>query len=81
MDSKGNFYFSDLAEDSVKRISHDGTIQTIAKDSRLHWVDAPAFDNEGRLYLPAAQVDRVSLFNNGASKVERPLSVYRLDPK
>ncbi|MBS3185745.1 L-dopachrome tautomerase-related protein [Pseudomonas vlassakiae] len=81
MDSKGNFYFSDLAEDSVKRIATDGTIQTIAKDTRLHWVDAPAFDNQGRLYLPAAQVDRVGLFNDGASKVERPLSVYRIDPK
>ncbi|WP_338137393.1 L-dopachrome tautomerase-related protein [Pseudomonas lurida] len=66
MDRKGNFYFSDLADDSIKRISTDGTIQSIAKHTRLHWVDTPAFDGQGRLYLAAAQVDRVSLFNNGA---------------
>ncbi|MBX8514897.1 L-dopachrome tautomerase-related protein [Pseudomonas cichorii] len=81
MDKQGNFYFSDLADDSVKRITVSGEIEQIAKDSRLHWVDAPAFDAHGRLYLPAAQVDRVGLFNNGSSKVERPLRVYRIAPE
>lgn len=81
MDKEGNFYFSDLAEDSVKRISTDGRIETLAKDARLHWVDAPAFDSQGRIYLPAAQIDRVSLFNKGTSKVEWPLRVYRLELK
>ncbi|MBX8519792.1 hypothetical protein K5D44_09460 [Pseudomonas cichorii] len=81
MDKSGNFYFSDLAENSVKRITKYGAIETVVVDSRLHWVDAPAFDSQGRLYLPAAQVDRVALFNGGTSKVERPLKIYRLDPK
>ncbi|WNW12763.1 L-dopachrome tautomerase-related protein [Pseudomonas sp. DTU_2021_1001937_2_SI_NGA_ILE_001] len=79
MDKSGNFYFSDLAQDSVKRIAPDGEVRTLATDKRLHWVDAPAFDRQGRLYLPAAQVDRVSLFNNGASQVQRPLEIYRLN--
>lgn len=79
MDPQGNFYFSDLATDTLKRISASGQIETIVSDPALHWVDAPAFDRQGRIYLPAAQVDRVGLFNAGTSQVQWPLRVYRLD--
>jgi hypothetical protein len=80
MDKQGNFYFSDLATDTLKRISVSGKTETIVSDPALHWVDAPAFDRQGRIYLPAAQVDRVGLFNDGKSKVQWPLRVYRMDP-
>lgn len=79
MDKQGNFYFSDLATDTLKRISVSGNIESIVSDPALHWVDAPAFDPQGRIYLPAAQVDRVGLFNGGTSKVQWPLKVFRLD--
>lgn len=79
MDSKGNMYFSDLANNSLKRLTPNGKIETIITDSRLHWVDAPSFDEKGRIYLPAAQMDRVALFNKGTSEVVRPLQIYRID--
>ncbi|MFY1663418.1 L-dopachrome tautomerase-related protein [Pseudomonas sp. Pseu.R1] len=79
LDKQGNFYFSDLATDTVKRIRTSGKIETIVSDPSLHWVDAPTFDREGRLYLPAAQVDRVALFNEGVSRVQWPLRVYRFN--
>jgi sugar lactone lactonase YvrE len=79
IDTKGNFYYSDLATDSVKRINLSGQVETIISDPALHWVDAPTFDQKGRIYLPAAQVDRVGLFNGGTSKVEWPLRVYRME--
>ena len=79
MDKQGNFYFSDLATDTLKRISVSGDIESIVSDPALHWVDAPAFDPQGRIYLPAAQVDRVGLFNGGTSKVQWPLKVFRLE--
>lgn len=81
MDKHGNFYYSDLAENSVKRITAAGKTELVVKDRRLHWVDAPAIDSKGSLYLPAAQVDRVGLFNGGVSKVERPIRVYRINLK
>lgn len=81
MDKQGNFYYSDLAENSVKRITVAGNVEVVVKDRRLHWVDAPAIDSKGFLYLPAAQVDRVGLFNGGVSKVEWPIRVYRINLK
>lgn len=81
LDKEGNFYYSDLATDTVKRIRTSGEVETVISDPNLHWVDAPTFDQEGRIYLPAAQVDRVALFNEGVSRIEWPLRVYRLSPK
>lgn len=80
LDKQGNFYFSDLATDTVKRLSPSGKTETVASDPSLHWVDAPTFDSQGRIYLPAAQVDRVALFNGGVSRIQWPLHVYRLKP-
>lgn len=79
MDAAGNFYYSDLASDSLKRISPDGVTETVLTDKRLHWVDAPAFDGQGRLYLPVPQLDRIGLFNGGQTRLERPVRLYRLD--
>lgn len=47
----------------------DGRIDTLIVDPRLHWVDAPFLDRDGMLWLPAAQMDRVSLFNDFARPV------------
>ena len=79
MAADGSMYFSDLAHDALRRISSEGRIDTILADPRLHWVDAPVLDRKGRLYLPAAQIDRVGLFQKGRPKTEWPVRIYRLD--
>lgn len=79
MDGAGNFYYSDLASNSLKRILPSGITETVITDARLHWVDAPAFDSRGRLYLPVPQIDRIGLFNGGQTRIKRPVRLYRLD--
>lgn len=79
MDGKGNLYFTDLAAESLRRATPDGHIDTILTDARLHWVDAPAFDAQGRLFLPVPQMDRVALFQHGNATTQWPIRVYRLD--
>lgn len=79
MDPHGNLYFTDLAANAVRRLTPDKRIETVLVDSRLHWVDAPTMDKEGRLYLPVPQMDRVSLFNDGKSLIQWPIRVYRID--
>ncbi|WP_211960430.1 L-dopachrome tautomerase-related protein [Cupriavidus plantarum] len=79
MDPSGNIVYSDLASNALIRISPEGDTQTVIVDSRLHWVDAPAFDSRGRLYLPVPQLDRIGLFNGGEDRVRRPVRLYRLD--
>jgi hypothetical protein len=78
IDANGDLYFTDLAEDSLKRRTLDGTISTIVQDPRLHWVDAPFIDADRVIWLPVPQLDRVALFHGGKSHVKRPVQLFRL---
>jgi sugar lactone lactonase YvrE len=78
IDAAGNLYFSDLAADAIRRRAPDGTITTIAQDPRLHWVDAMTITPDGRLWMPAAQLDRVALFHGGTARVRRPVQLFSL---
>jgi len=77
MDRSGNFYFTDLAHSGVKRRSPSGKIITLVEDPRLHWIDAPAIDEQGYLWLPVPQIDRAAAFNHGESKVHLPVQLFR----
>jgi hypothetical protein len=81
MDASGNLYFSDLAQDAIRVRRPDGRIETLIVDPRLHWVDAPFLDRDGTLWLPAAQMDRVGLFNDGTTRVQWPMTVFRLSKR
>lgn len=78
MDRQGNLYFSQLEDDSIRKRAPDGTITTLVSDPRLHWVDAMFITPDGRLLMPAAQIDRVALFSGGTSHVEWPVSLFSL---
>jgi sugar lactone lactonase YvrE len=72
----GTLYFTDLANEALKKRAPDGTITTVVQDPRLHWADAPALAG-GFIWLPVPQIDRLRLFHNGTSKVVWPISLYR----
>lgn len=76
LDANGDFYFSDLASNSVKRRAPDGTVTTLVKDPRLHWVDAMTIDDRHQLWLPVPQLDRAAPFNGGQSRVEWPIQLF-----
>jgi hypothetical protein len=77
MDANGDFYFSDLATNSVKRRTADGKITTLVQDKRLHWVDALEIDDQHRLWLPVPQLDRAAIFHGGKSQIEWPIRLFR----
>lgn len=79
MTKDGTFYFSDLAEDALKRRLPDGKIETVIKDSRLHWVDAPVIDENNIIWLPVPQIDRVGLFQNGKNMTQWPVEILKFD--
>jgi len=76
MATDGSLYFTELATNSLKKRSPDGTMSTVLQDRRLHWVDAPAIEDDW-IWLPVPQMDRVPLFNGGVSKIEWPVRLYR----
>ncbi|TLM75652.1 L-dopachrome tautomerase-related protein [Microbulbifer harenosus] len=79
VDANGDFYFTDLAENALKRRAPDGEITTVIRDQRLHWVDAPFIEEERTIWLPVPQMDRVALFNGGTAKTRWPVQLFRLE--
>lgn len=78
LDDRGNLYYTDLHTSSLMKRTPDGKVSTVLRDARLHWVDAPAFDNNGRLWLPVPQMDRAGVFNGGRSRVQWPVALYSI---
>ena len=78
IDAAGAIYCSDVDKHRVMRIDPDGNLSVLIEDPRLLWVDAMWIDDQGFLYMPAAQLDRMAPFNNGVSKVAFPVSVYKM---
>jgi hypothetical protein len=78
MDGNGDLYFTDLAEDTLKRLDRDSRITTMLRDLRLHWADAPFIGADRNIWLPVPQMDRVALFNGGQSRTRWPVQLFRL---
>ncbi|MBM9400082.1 hypothetical protein JUN65_00525 [Gluconacetobacter azotocaptans] len=76
MDKEGNLYFTVLNDDSLYRRDASGTIVRMLSDPRLHWADAPFLAQDGRLWLPVAQLDRVARFHDGQSHIRLPFLLF-----
>ncbi|EXJ81600.1 hypothetical protein A1O1_07664 [Capronia coronata CBS 617.96] len=79
IDAEGNIYNSDTNRQAIIKIAPNGTWTTLVQDSRLLWVDAMWIDTDGKLWMPAAQLNRGTPFNNGSSWIQKPLYVYTID--
>lgn len=79
IDALGNVYNSDTDSQRIIKIAPNGTMTTLVQDPRLLWVDAMWIDAKQRLWMPAAQLNRGTPFNNGYSFVKKPLYVYTID--
>jgi sugar lactone lactonase YvrE len=78
MDAEGNVYLSDVNQRRIFKITPSGKKELLLQDERLDWVDAMWVDNEGRLWMPTAQLDRLPMFNEGVSKIQLPIMIYTI---
>ena len=78
IDAAGNIYCSSTDKHSVTVISPEGRPHLLVQDPRLLWVDAMWIDAEGWLYMPAAQLDRLAPFNGGQSKLQLPITIWKM---
>lgn len=79
IDAHNNVYVSDTDSQRIIKIFPNGTMTLLVQDPRLLWVDAMWIDNQQKLWMPAAQLNRGTPFNNGTSFVEPPLYVFTID--
>ena len=78
MDANGNIYLSDVNHSRIIKIDPAGKSSVIIQDKRLVWSDALWIDKSGYLYMPAGQLNRLGPFQNGRSKVEFPVYIYKM---
>jgi len=78
IDSKGNIFLSDVNKLQIIKITPDGKSTVLLQDERLVWCDAMWLDEQGYLYLPCAQINRLAAFQNGRSTIAFPVKIYRI---
>ncbi len=79
IDAAGNIYMSQVNTRSVMKIAPDMTVTRLVSDPRLAWVDAMWVDNQGFLYMPAAQLDKTSAnFAGGPAQIRYPMKVWKM---
>ena len=78
IDNAGNIYMSDTNKQRILKISPTGAVSTLFHDPRLLWVDAMWIDSQGFLWMPAAQLNRLSIFHQRESNVVFPVHVFKL---
>lgn len=79
IDANGNIFVSDTNSQRIVKVAPNGTMSTLVQDPRLLWVDAMWIDGDQKLWMPAAQLNRGTPFNDGESFIEKPLYVYSID--
>ncbi|KAM3425705.1 hypothetical protein BST61_g7642 [Cercospora zeina] len=79
IDSNGVIYVSDTDEQRILTISANGTKAVLVQDPRRLWVDAMWITADGKLWMPAAQLNRGIPFGNGQSNVSKPVFTYTID--
>lgn len=78
IDADGNVYLSDVNLKQIIKITPDGKESLVIKDERLLWADALWIDDNGYLWIPAGQLNRLAAFQNGINKVKFPVVIYKL---
>jgi sugar lactone lactonase YvrE len=78
IDAAGNLYVSDVNASAIFRLTPDGKREEIIRDDRLAWGDALWIDNEGYLWIPVGQLNRLGGFQNGHSRIKPPLVIYKI---
>ncbi|UPJ67111.1 major royal jelly family protein [Bradyrhizobium sp. 191] len=78
IDAAGTIYVSDTDRSRILTVSATGKVSTLIADPRLAWVDAMWIDDEGRLWMPAAQLNRTPGLNQGKDAVDWPIRLYSI---
>ena len=82
IDEKGNIYLTAMESSSIAVIlAKDRTVHPLFKDQKLSWPDGVSYnENDGYMYVSAAQVHLGAAFNHGKNKSRAPYYIFRFKP-
>jgi sugar lactone lactonase YvrE len=78
IDADGNLYVTDVNKLRILKITPEKKMTVLVSDPRLIWADALWIDDQGDLWIPQAQLNRMAPFNNGISRVQLPVYIFKL---
>jgi len=78
IDADGNIYISDIDKKQIIKITPDGKESLVIKDDKLLWADALWIDDDGYLWIPVGQLNRLAAFQKGMTKVKFPVTIYKM---
>lgn len=78
-DAKGNFYFTDAANNGVRKMDKNGYFSTLVSENDIIWPIAPSIDKDGFLYFTSSQLNRFPLLNDNKNTVEKPWKMWKIN--
>lgn len=76
-DERGNIYAGDYESGSIRVISQDGGMRTLAHDPHILWPDTLSIGPDRFLYFTANQLNRQPGFHCGMDLRRKPYSLFR----
>jgi sugar lactone lactonase YvrE len=81
IDNEGNLYLTEIEHRAVGVISaRDRSYRRLVSHPDLIWPDGVSFSPDGWMYVSAAQLSQVPLFNDGKALQKPPYYVFRFQP-
>ncbi|MBA3394326.1 MAG: hypothetical protein H0T89_16895 [Deltaproteobacteria bacterium] len=80
IDSAGNIYLGDLANNAIGVIGSDRRYRELARGPELSWVDAFSFGPDGNYHVVANQLHRSAFLHAGVDATQPPFRILRFKP-
>lgn len=80
MDVEDNVYITDVEHQGIARMSPDGTLETLIRDSRVRWADGLSFGPDGWLYFTDSAIPDIMLRTSGHIETSAPYYIFRFQP-
>ncbi len=80
MDVAANVYITDPEHSAIVRLTSNGTLETLFRNSHIRWPDGLGFGPDGWLYITCSALHQVIGKTPGYMKSHAPFQIYRFQP-
>jgi len=80
MDAAGNIYITDPEHSAIVRLTSNGNLETLLKNSHIRWPDGLGFGPDGWLYITCSALHQVIGKTPDYIKSHSPYQIYRFKP-